>query len=791
MKDSFLVRIFLPFCLLLVVSLFQYGCSTKANIAGGINHHYQLADPRLSEDETFSFSGTAALNIWELVEEEPEEDEAEGEEQEGVEQTVSRAVERTAEVNEAAQTKARTNDSQQEKAESVATPEDSPAVIVSEEEDESETELKIEAFNVTAYEASLTTRASFTDKRSGKMIFELGRVLDANKNESSFKWIELEVNLDGSRDVTGTLIYQTRDGFLMNAGVDVELMRDIAQSDFNSTKGFGIRLEVKIDLEKYPELPARILIHSDVEKKDAGRVLQDVFTERASKMIAPGEIFQISLDRMYVRYLEAIDAEVLLYVETTAPDAPDIFTPDRRLVFYKDGQRHSSFLPFAGQPIYGPAPAPDFPFSVRVLLVELDKKDRNQLTQLLNAGSTVSKLSGQYGEAINVGVEVARFIVESNSDDYEFDMTYNFFPTTSQTNKLNHESSILLKMQEQTILSMKDESPVRAVPPEEVVKEGAINYLSFPLDHGRGPVHGSSVGWSNTEEVVGNLRYRNGTLVYVQTTKLMPDHYFNKKRDDYYLFPSGANLIYNTASFVPKLLLSPINRIPLRKGGLSYGDLNYTRRVGQEFKEKTYAVLSVSRAEVSLPNPENIARIAEEQISKILRDTTSTPPPAASADKLKKAVDEFVFSTTVADQIAAEVDDLVAIAKKQAKKAGGDEAKIWKSSKMFASAIEILLHNVNHASADDDSDDKDYWERFVRKQLTKYTAVIDGGVPFSKWKEFNHGASNDVYVINFTNTSHSSGLKDATLKEKGGTANPALVVRWNENSERFQLEYQP
>lgn len=223
--------------------------------------------------------------------------------------------------------------------------------------------------------------------------------------------------------------------------------------------------------------------------------LTDIHTFHPDRIIAPGEVFQISLNRMFLRYLEAIDAEIIVYVETTDPSKP-ILNPnevDKRLIFYKEGQPHRSFVPIIDAPIYGPACAPEHPLMVRLIVVELDKKDRENLTQLISNAQRIGKIVADpaKGLVIDIAASIAQLLVSTNTDDYEFDMSYYFYPVidldgSSGTREWNLRvdkdggetgKAIVLPLQEQQIVSIKDEHPDRCVPPENIWYRISKNFL--------------------------------------------------------------------------------------------------------------------------------------------------------------------------------------------------------------------------------------------------------------------------------------------------------------------------
>ena len=327
-----------------------------------------------------------------------------------------------------------------------------------------------------------------------------------------------------------------------------------------------------------------------------GGGLRDLRQLNSGGVIRPGQPFQIVLNRMFIRYLESIDGEVLLYCETTDPENPDPFgTGDRRLLYHKIGQPHSSFLPVVDAVVYGPAKAPEHPLLIRLVLVELDKSDNESYKATLDTAQKIVNIAAPgYAEVANIAAAAAKYIIAQNTDDIEFDLSIYFYPSGATldadqaTTQFVYEwddsvprQALVLPLQTQKIVAIKDEHPRRMIPPEDILHEGAEN-LAYRLSYlGTKAPDGNSLAWDHFDHPEPILILADSELTYKDATELLPSP------GNGTLWAPEEILLLNIALIPVRLLLLPSNSL-LRPAP--------AKMKHDQFTEKTYAVLSVTRA---------------------------------------------------------------------------------------------------------------------------------------------------------------------------------------------------
>jgi hypothetical protein len=286
-----------------------------------------------------------------------------------------------------------------------------------------------------------------------------------------------------------------------------------------------------------------------------------------SNFIYPPTPMIITLNHLFLRYLQSIDGEILVYAETTSPERPDLFEPRKRIVAYKRGQGQKTDIGFIDPVIWGPLPAPEFPFNVRLIVAELDKNDNDELAGILkNAASAAAALKPEAVVPITIAEQIGSYLIHMNTDDLEFDVSYTFYPVSEQDDltilpqsrvKGERKQNITLPMMEQKIVTVKTELLCRHIPPEDF-QDAFANILTWqtwifnPFTIGSRPPNSST---TNRSMDVTSLTYFDGQYLRYR--------FGGKEAADYSLWPPENIGIFNPIFLLPRLLVVPFWQNPL------------------------------------------------------------------------------------------------------------------------------------------------------------------------------------------------------------------------------------
>lgn len=140
-----------------------------------------------------------------------------------------------------------------------------------------------------------------------------------------------------------------------------------------------------------------------------------------------GEIITLVANSVFVKLLkDSGNPDVLAYVEVYDDGTDDPDRAYRRVIYKGANTPQGVLLGVSDKVIYGPTPYKGFPLRVKLFVVELDKDQKKQTSQLLNAVGSIAQASQpQYAAAIGVVMQAAQALNQLNEDDFElrFDMT--------------------------------------------------------------------------------------------------------------------------------------------------------------------------------------------------------------------------------------------------------------------------------------------------------------------------------------------------------------------------------
>src|SRR5262245_46657501 len=154
--------------------------------------------------------------------------------------------------------------------------------------------------------------------------------------------------------------------------------------------------------------------------------LTDPYTNVAEeKLIRPGESVQVTLNRVWLRYLQDTEADVIIYAETFPDSQPD--HKYNKILLLRSGMPQNAFTGQSDVVIWGPARVTNNPIRIRLVVLELDREDNGKLAaslSTLTAGISASLPSLM--EVSDRAETVGQLLIAANSDDIElaYDITF-------------------------------------------------------------------------------------------------------------------------------------------------------------------------------------------------------------------------------------------------------------------------------------------------------------------------------------------------------------------------------
>lgn len=362
----------------------------------------------------------------------------------------------------------------------------------------------------------------------------------------------------------------------------------------------------------------------------------------AEKLIGNGEHFSITLDSLFLRYLQASDPYIVVYSEAwmgseIRPNDDKLL--QRQILLLKDGVGFNSRLPINWVPLLGPVTMEQDSMDVYISLnvVVLSKNDNKQTTDLLDGLASVSgTVAPQYALIAGAAAGIGKAIVAQNRDKVEFEHTFNLSPRTdlkSVFNIYDATGEIEPPLAESKLVIIKGENEHRLVPYENWF------YYIWPFN------------WIGHKPNNNTLRFESAH-----------QHYKHFKKDTMNLIDEGATyslvnipfkilselLIPNDSYLLQKETTSP-DQLTLKGGYLirnsdndTIHDKFETTFIHRLYSEKTHAILSIKRTAGSYGNFNQLKDKFSshgDQINTLLADTSSSEKAITDAfDAIKRAV---------------------------------------------------------------------------------------------------------------------------------------------------------
>jgi len=177
----------------------------------------------------------------------------------------------------------------------------------------------------------------------------------------------------------------------------------------------------------------------------------------------PSDVVAISLKTLYLKYIQSIcDFDVIVYAEVY--DVVDETKVLKRVAFNRLNQPPRSYLNVAGNLLYGPIHFEGYPITIKFYVFELDRKNNELLSELLNVVSSVaSAAQPQYGTAIETASSIMQFIINSNQDDLELSQEITLYPLSDTEMKHYGEASLVAPLEAGDLVIVKREDQARIV----------------------------------------------------------------------------------------------------------------------------------------------------------------------------------------------------------------------------------------------------------------------------------------------------------------------------------------
>lgn len=309
----------------------------------------------------------------------------------------------------------------------------------------------------------------------------------------------------------------------------------------------------------------------------------------AKNIIGKKESFEISLDSIFIRYLQASEPYVMIYSEAWM--GSEVMPIDkkklqRQIVLIKDGLSFNAGQPITSIPILGPVTMGDDAMNIHISfsVVVLSKDDNRQTIDFLNGAVAVaSTVAPQYSLIAGAAAEVGKTIVAQNRDKIEFEHTFNLTPIHSVNGVFNQKKLFGPNLVEGKLVVIKGENEDRLVPyPNWFYYISPFNWL------GHAP-ESTSIRFENSTYGPFFKERENYTLPNLPFVLL-----------DYLLIPNNSWATWNTPPKSPEELTVCANYLMTlndqKNCNLNTKDINFINRL---YHDKTYAILSIKRTDGS------------------------------------------------------------------------------------------------------------------------------------------------------------------------------------------------
>ncbi len=197
------------------------------------------------------------------------------------------------------------------------------------------------------------------------------------------------------------------------------------------------------------------------------------------------DIVKITLNSLFIKELLEDEFKLfgsphlLVYAEVYDDGGSDPAQAFTTVITDSENQPPGVLVGQRGMTIYGPTPYTGFPIRIKFVVVELDKKDKEDATKLLRAAGSLTKFAPtEAALPIGIAIDIAEILNQLNEDDYElrFDLvlspqqpsagTYDLGSTEEANKKLHRQGkryTMTTALRTGSYLILKRELPGRRV----------------------------------------------------------------------------------------------------------------------------------------------------------------------------------------------------------------------------------------------------------------------------------------------------------------------------------------
>lgn len=241
---------------------------------------------------------------------------------------------------------------------------------------------------------------------------------------------------------------------------------------------------------------------------DTGYKLVGIYSNTADmpRINKEPDAIAIYLKTLYLKYIQDIyNFDVIVYAEVY--DKVDEKKVLKRIAFHRVNQPPDSYLNFTDALLYGPIHFAGYPITVKLYVLELDKRDNELFSEFLRVVSSVAVTAQpQYGPAIQTAASIMGVIISLNPDDLEFSHEITFSPVSdvekphydgkaSLVVPLQYGDFIIVKKEDEDRIvfnrwwrfaKRSEEDAKRVFNPEEVLYDANMGKLKYNKDEKEG-----------------------------------------------------------------------------------------------------------------------------------------------------------------------------------------------------------------------------------------------------------------------------------------------------------------
>ncbi|MEQ1634115.1 MAG: hypothetical protein ABL997_17180 [Planctomycetota bacterium] len=321
--------------------------------------------------------------------------------------------------------------------------------------------------------------------------------------------------------------------------------------------------------------------------------MADPYTVANGPNIAPGQSYSIVLNRMWLRYLDAIEADTLIYVEIyESPSKDPTFA---KVVQHRRGMPQGAFTGQTDLTLWGPVTAVEHPVRMALYVFELDpKEDKALFDSVVNA---TAALTEDTFPSVAKGMKLIGDMLlslRSDSIDLAYDVT--FAPGSTGTANLWQPATGT------------PQSPSRALPLAEAtyaVIKGEGGYRSAKIPDWAIAI-GVPFNWAGTT-VSSDSQKREIAVDNDDIELFQYGRYGNESPPNVVLGYVGET-VYSLVRIPFFLIWAPFRRFYTRDPGTALEQVQWRNgelqlgiaagdEIGEPYTEKSWMVFSIVRAQ--------------------------------------------------------------------------------------------------------------------------------------------------------------------------------------------------